>query len=55
MKADTEEKVKDAEDDFWKIHIPFFTAQFSTYYTRTSGFQRSWRRSFPGEGALEPE
>jgi hypothetical protein len=24
-------------------------------YTRTSGFQRSWRRSFPGEGALEPE
>jgi|SRR4051812_36319880 hypothetical protein len=34
MKADTEEKVKDAEDDFWKIHIPFFTAQFSTYYTK---------------------
>ena len=25
------------------------------YSTRTSGFQRSWRRSFPGEGALEPE
>jgi hypothetical protein len=24
-------------------------------HTRTSGFQRSWRRSFPGEGALEPE
>src|SRR4051795_10348592 len=23
--------------------------------TRTSGFQRRWRRSFPGEGALEPE
>jgi len=24
-------------------------------YTRTSGFQRSLRRSLPGEGALEPE
>src|SRR3954468_14241502 len=23
--------------------------------TRTSGFQRSWRTSSPGEGALEPE
>jgi two-component system chemotaxis sensor kinase CheA len=26
-----------------------------TIHTRTSGFQRRLRRSFPGEGALEPE
>jgi hypothetical protein len=50
-----------AYPDLWESHDAARKAKqrsgtnsYNSIYTRTSGFQRSWRTSFPA-GALEPE
>lgn len=34
MKASAHEGIRPVEDDFWTQHLPLFTAQFQTYYTK---------------------
>src|SRR5437763_5582709 len=46
MKASVQESINSVEDDFWTEHQPFFTAQFSNYYTKP---QKVWGRFHTSE------
>ena len=58
MKAHRQHGIGSAEDDFWKTRIPFFTAQFPTYYTKHQKvwgkFHISDERYFDGSHEIIP-
>jgi hypothetical protein len=58
MKAHRQHGIGSAEDDFWKTRIPFFTAQFPTYYTKHQKvwgkFHISDERYFNGSHGIIP-
>ena len=46
MKTSVHEGIKPVDDDFWSQHLPLFTAQFPTYYTKP---QKVWGRFHTSE------
>ncbi|VVB91002.1 Uncharacterised protein [uncultured archaeon] len=46
MRQGVQERINTVEDDFWTIRLPFFTAQFPTYYTKP---QKVWGRFHTSE------
>ncbi len=46
MQQSAQERINTAEDDFWTTRLPFFTAQFPTYYTKP---QKVWGRLHTSE------
>ncbi len=46
MQQSAQERINTIEDDFWAARLPFFTAQFPTYYTKP---QKVWGRFHKSE------